>query len=187
MIQQAHIGVGISGNEGLQAVMASDYAIAQFRYLERLLLVHGRYSNNRIAMTVAYSFYKSMAFALTQYIFAYMSGFSGQSLYSSWFITFFNLFHTSTPILAYAVFEQDVRQRLQAHTSAREYTVFVQVRIARLFQFPQLYATTQRGTRYNQRVFWTWMAEAAWTAFTTVRTYNNNTNAATPPTLALRS
>lgn len=39
MIQAAHIGVGISGFEGLQAVMASDFAIAQFQFLKRLLLV----------------------------------------------------------------------------------------------------------------------------------------------------
>lgn len=28
----AHIGVGISGQEGMQAVLASDYSFAQFRY-----------------------------------------------------------------------------------------------------------------------------------------------------------
>ena len=43
----AHIGVGISGQEGMQAVLASDYSIAQFRFLERLLLVHGRWSYYR--------------------------------------------------------------------------------------------------------------------------------------------
>ena len=42
MIQAAHIGVGISGFEGLQAVMASDFAIAQFHFLKRLLLVRSR-------------------------------------------------------------------------------------------------------------------------------------------------
>lgn len=42
MIQEAHVGIGISGNEGMQAVRASDYAIAQFRFLENLLLQHGR-------------------------------------------------------------------------------------------------------------------------------------------------
>ncbi|KAL0717391.1 hypothetical protein Bca4012_066713 [Brassica carinata] len=41
MLQEADIGVGISGVEGMQAVMSSDISIAQFRYLERLLLVHG--------------------------------------------------------------------------------------------------------------------------------------------------
>lgn len=31
MIQKAHVGVGISGVEGLQAATASDYAIAQVK------------------------------------------------------------------------------------------------------------------------------------------------------------
>lgn len=58
MIQAANIGVGISGKEGMQAVMASDYAIAQFRFLARLMLVHGRWSYRRIALIIIYSFYK---------------------------------------------------------------------------------------------------------------------------------
>ena len=29
----AHIGVGISGREGQQAVLASDYSFGQFRYI----------------------------------------------------------------------------------------------------------------------------------------------------------
>lgn len=41
MIQKAHIGVGISGQEGMQAVMSADFAIAQFRFLTPLLLVRG--------------------------------------------------------------------------------------------------------------------------------------------------
>ena len=48
MIQTAHIGVGISGQEGVQAVNSSDYAIAQFRFLKPLLLVHGRSNYIRI-------------------------------------------------------------------------------------------------------------------------------------------
>ena len=36
MIQTADVGVGISGMEGRQAVMASDFAISRFKYLERL-------------------------------------------------------------------------------------------------------------------------------------------------------
>ncbi|KAG6885888.1 hypothetical protein C0993_008407 [Termitomyces sp. T159_Od127] len=47
MIQAAHVGVGISGEEGLQAVNSSDYAIAQFRFLKKLLLVHGHWSYAR--------------------------------------------------------------------------------------------------------------------------------------------
>jgi phospholipid-translocating ATPase len=47
MIQAADVGVGISGEEGLQAVNSSDYAIAQFRFLKRLLFVHGHWSYAR--------------------------------------------------------------------------------------------------------------------------------------------
>ncbi|KAG2606681.1 hypothetical protein PVAP13_4NG211787 [Panicum virgatum] len=49
MIQEADIGVGISGVEGMQAVMASDFSISQFRFLERLLVVHGHWCYKRIA------------------------------------------------------------------------------------------------------------------------------------------
>lgn len=47
MLTAAHIGVGISGQEGMQAVLASDFSIAQFKFLERLLMVHGRWSYYR--------------------------------------------------------------------------------------------------------------------------------------------
>ena len=58
MIQEAHVGVGIAGEEGRQAVMSSDYAIGQFRFLTRLMLVHGRWSYRRLAETIANFFYK---------------------------------------------------------------------------------------------------------------------------------
>lgn len=58
MIKAAHVGIGISGLEGLQAVMASDYSIAQFRFLVPLLLVHGHWSYERISKLILYSFYK---------------------------------------------------------------------------------------------------------------------------------
>lgn len=54
MIQAAHVGVGISGQEGMQAVMASDFAIAQFRFLTDLLLVHGRWSYLRLCKVMLY-------------------------------------------------------------------------------------------------------------------------------------
>jgi phospholipid-translocating ATPase len=58
MIQEAHVGVGIAGVEGRAAVMSSDYAIGQFRFLTRLVLVHGRWSYRRLAETIANFFYK---------------------------------------------------------------------------------------------------------------------------------
>ncbi|XP_071466865.1 phospholipid-transporting ATPase IB isoform X2 [Marmota flaviventris] len=60
MIQTAHVGVGISGNEGMQATNNSDYAIAQFSYLEKLLLVHGAWSYIRVTKCILYCFYKNV-------------------------------------------------------------------------------------------------------------------------------
>lgn len=65
MIQEADVGVGIAGEEGRQAVMSSDYAIGQFRFLQRLILVHGRWSYRRLAETLANFFYKVCLFLLT--------------------------------------------------------------------------------------------------------------------------
>jgi phospholipid-translocating ATPase len=58
MIQEADVGVGIAGEEGRQAAMSSDYAIGQFRFLQRLVLVHGRWSYRRLAESMANFFYK---------------------------------------------------------------------------------------------------------------------------------
>ncbi|KAJ7951572.1 Phospholipid-transporting ATPase [Quillaja saponaria] len=108
MIQEADIGVGISGVEGMQAVMASDFAIAQFCFLERLLVVHGHWCYKRIAQMVCYFFYKNIAFGLTLFYFEAYAGFSGQSVYEDWYLILFNVILTSLPVISLGVFEQDV-------------------------------------------------------------------------------
>jgi phospholipid-transporting ATPase len=67
MIQAAHIGIGISGMEGLQAARSADVSIAQFRFLRKLLLVHGAWSYHRVAKAILFSFYKNIALYLTQF------------------------------------------------------------------------------------------------------------------------
>lgn len=67
MIQAAHVGVGISGVEGLQAARSADVSIAQFRFLRKLLLVHGAWSYQRISKVILYSFYKNIALYMTQF------------------------------------------------------------------------------------------------------------------------
>lgn len=106
LLSAAHIGVGISGQEGMQAVLASDYAIAQFRYLERLLLVHGRWSYFRMCKFLQYFFYKNFAFTLCHLWFAFFCGFSAQTLYDPYFVSFYNVFYTSIPVLILACFDQ---------------------------------------------------------------------------------
>jgi len=67
MIQAAHVGVGISGVEGLQAARSADVAIGQFRFLRKLLLVHGSWSYHRLSKLILYSFYKNLALFMTQF------------------------------------------------------------------------------------------------------------------------
>lgn len=56
MIQAAHVGIGISGVEGLQAARSADVAISQFRFLTKLLLVHGTWSYQRLSKLILYSY-----------------------------------------------------------------------------------------------------------------------------------
>ena len=49
----AHIGVGISGLEGQQAVLSSDYSFGQFRYMKRNLYTY-MYMYSVVLMSLSY-------------------------------------------------------------------------------------------------------------------------------------
>ncbi|XP_065115436.1 phospholipid-transporting ATPase IF isoform X3 [Paramisgurnus dabryanus] len=106
MIQEAHVGIGIMGKEGRQAVRNSDYAIARFRFLAKLLLVHGHFYYIRIATLVQYFFYKNVCFITPQFLYQFFCLFSQQTLYDSVYLTLYNICFTSLPILVYSLFEQ---------------------------------------------------------------------------------
>lgn len=108
MIQAANIGVGIAGEEGRQAVMSSDYAIGQFRFLTRLLLVHGRWSYKRLAEMVPCFFYKNVVFTFTCFWYGVFSNFDGSYLFEYTYLMFYNLAFTSLPVIFLAVLDQDV-------------------------------------------------------------------------------
>ncbi|KAK7939308.1 hypothetical protein WMY93_002634 [Mugilogobius chulae] len=106
MIQEAHVGIGIMGKEGRQAVRNSDYAIARFKFLAKLLLVHGHFYYIRIATLVQYFFYKNVCFITPQFLYQFFCLFSQQTLYDSVYLTLYNICFTSLPILIYSLFEQ---------------------------------------------------------------------------------
>ncbi|KAK6483947.1 putative phospholipid-transporting ATPase IF isoform X1 [Huso huso] len=106
MIQEAHVGIGIMGKEGRQAVRNSDYAIARFRFLSKLLLVHGHFYYIRIANLVQYFFYKNVCFITPQFLYQFVCLFTQQTLYDSVYLTLYNISFTSLPILMYSLFEQ---------------------------------------------------------------------------------
>uniref|UniRef100_A0A4W5NN44 Phospholipid-transporting ATPase n=1 Tax=Hucho hucho TaxID=62062 RepID=A0A4W5NN44_9TELE len=112
MIQEAHVGIGIMGKEGRQAVRNSDYAIARFRFLSKLLLVHGHFYYIRIATLVQYFFYKNVCFITPQFLYQFFCLFSQQTLYDSVYLTLYNICFTSLPILVYSLFEQQVHPHM---------------------------------------------------------------------------
>ncbi|KAE8224390.1 hypothetical protein CF319_g2705 [Tilletia indica] len=137
MIQAAHIGVGISGVEGLQAARSADVAISQFRFLRKLLLVHGSWSYARLSKMILYSFYKNIMLYMTLFWFSFQNSFSGQVPYESWTLTFYNVVFTVLPPLVIGVFDQYVSARM-------------------LDRYPQLYGQVF----FDQKRFWGWTANA---------------------------
>lgn len=111
MITSAHIGVGILGVEGLQAARASDYAIGQFSYLEKLLFVHGRESYRKNTFVVCYNFYKNALFVMPQFWFGCVSLFSGQTLYDPWIYQLFNIVFTSWPIIWFGCMDSEIEHK----------------------------------------------------------------------------
>ncbi|KAF1847207.1 phospholipid-translocating P-type ATPase [Cucurbitaria berberidis CBS 394.84] len=142
MIQEAHVGIGITGKEGLQAARTSDYSIAQFRFLTKLLLVHGRWNYIRTCKYTVGTFWKEMLFYLTQALFQRSVGYTGTSLYESWSLSMFNTLFTSLPVIFMGVFEKD----LSAST---------------LLAVPELYTKGQRNGGFNVRVYLGWMFMAS--------------------------
>ncbi|KAL6097333.1 atp8b1 [Pungitius sinensis] len=134
MIKTADIGVGISGQEGMQAVMSSDYAFAQFRYLQRLLLVHGRWSYIRMCKFLRFFFFKNFAFTLVHFWYSFFNGYSAQVTYEDWFITLYNLAYSSLPVLLVGLLDQDVNDKLS-------------------LKFPKLYVPGQQGLLFNYKNF----------------------------------
>jgi phospholipid-translocating ATPase len=142
MIQEAHVGIGITGKEGLQAARTSDYSIAQFRFLVKLLLVHGRWNYVRTCKYTVGTFWKEMLFYLTQALFQRSVGYTGTSLYESWSLSMFNTLFTSLPVIFMGVFEKD----LAAST---------------LLAVPELYVKGQRNGGFNFKVYLGWMFMAS--------------------------
>lgn len=140
MIQSAHVGIGISGQEGVQAVNASDYAISQFRFLERLLLVHGRYNYHRISKLILYSFYKNVALVIALFLFNFSNGQSGTSVFESFVMAGWNFF-LALPIIAVGIFYQDVNPE-------------------QALRYPKLYIAGQCNEGLNTKRFAAWIIDA---------------------------
>lgn len=141
MIREANVGIGLSGNEGNQAVSSSDYALGSFKDLKPLLFYHGRESYRRNAYTIGFMFYKNLLQSTAVVFYGFFSGFSGQLFYETFMTQTFNLIYTSWPIIVYATQDQEYEKEV-------------------LLKNPQLYTDGVQNLHYNLRVFCDWVGFA---------------------------
>ncbi|CAH8682500.1 unnamed protein product [Schistosoma rodhaini] len=146
MILEAHIGFGIYGKEGRQAVRASDYAFGRFHYLKTVLLIHGHNFYQRVSILVLYFFYKNLIFTLPQMFYGFFCAYSQQSIYPQLYLILFNLIMTSLPILLYGIFEISIPKSI-------------------LLEFPVLYKGIANNSILSNRRFIIWISLACWHAF----------------------
>eukprot|EP00920_Eleutheroschizon_duboscqi_P018206 GHVT01043450.1.p1 GENE.GHVT01043450.1~~GHVT01043450.1.p1 ORF type:complete len:1154 (+),score=253.51 GHVT01043450.1:379-3462(+) len=134
MIQMADVGVGLRGEEGMQAFNSADYGLSQFSFLQRLLLFHGRLNYRRLGKLVGYMFYKNLVLVLPIFYYGFISLFSGQRFYFEFLYQMYNVIFTALPITLYAIFDRDVDARLS-------------------LKFPQLYSLGQTSYYFNMPLF----------------------------------
>eukprot|EP00929_Paragymnodinium_shiwhaense_P112427 TRINITY_DN80685_c0_g1_i1.p1 TRINITY_DN80685_c0_g1~~TRINITY_DN80685_c0_g1_i1.p1 ORF type:complete len:1223 (+),score=190.12 TRINITY_DN80685_c0_g1_i1:36-3671(+) len=144
MLQGAHIGIGIRGNEGAQAVQASDIAISEFRFLVPLLLCHGRRAYRRVALFLCYYFYKNLALIMGDIVWMHQEPrFSGQIAFPEYLSIGFNAMFTSWHVLFALGFDFDVPDDVaNSH--------------------PELYAAGPSRALFNRSVFVKWILYALW-------------------------
>ncbi|CAK5037103.1 unnamed protein product [Meloidogyne enterolobii] len=142
MIRIANVGVGITGVEGLQAASASDYSIAQFQYLTRLILIHGTWNYERTVKVILYSFYKNICLYIIELWFAFFSAFSGVTIFERWSIASFNMFFTAWPPIILGLFDRPISQKL-------------------ILKHPRLYQSFQKMAFSNYR-FVLWVSLSLW-------------------------
>jgi magnesium-transporting ATPase (P-type) len=149
MLQSAHVGIGITGREGLAASRAADYSISQFRFLQELLLVHGRYNYYRVSQFILGTFYKGIVFYVSQAFFQNWTGYSGTSLYEQWTLAMYNVLFSSFPVLVTGMFDKDLEK-------------------STLLAVPELYQFGQQNKGFNVALFFKWILQALWHMFISI-------------------
>lgn len=143
MIQKADVGVGISGQEGRQAVMASDFAMAQFRFLVPLLLVHGHWNYQRMGYMILYNFYRNAVFVLVLFWYVLFTSFTLTTAITEWSSVLYSVIYTSVPTIVVGILDKDLSRRT-------------------LLKYPQLYGAGHRQECYNKSLFWITMIDTLW-------------------------
>ncbi|KAH1045971.1 hypothetical protein J1N35_036755 [Gossypium stocksii] len=143
MIQMADVGVGISGQEGRQAVMASDFAMGQFRFLVPLVLVHGHWNYQRMGYMILYNFYRNAVFVLVLFWYVLFTSFTLTTAITEWSSVLYSVIYTALPTIVVGILDKDLSRKT-------------------LLKYPQLYRAGQKQECYNKKLFWITMIDTFW-------------------------
>jgi magnesium-transporting ATPase (P-type) len=158
MIKEAHVGIGIYGEEGWQAAGAADYAITRFKDLYRLLFIHGRWNYMRITFFITFFMYKNYAFTFLQFWLASLSAWSGQSVLNDVCLLTFNSVFLVAPLFAAGLFDTDIHpdadrpsKRTMMHPpSVTDESWYVEV-------IPRLYKPGQENRLFKSKRVFAWL------------------------------
>ncbi len=137
MIQEAHVGIGIVGKEGMQASLASDFSIKQFSSLLELLLWHGRLSYKRSAALSQFVIHRGLIISVIQAVFMIVFYFVAIPIYNGFLMLGYATFYTSAPVFM-LVFDEDTERH-------------------HVIDFPPLYKTLQKGRALSFKTFCVWV------------------------------
>lgn len=137
MINEADVGIGIVGKEGMQAALASDFSITQFSNLKKLILWHGRQSYRASAVLSQFVFHRGLIISVIQASFTIMFYFVSIPIYNGFLMLGYSTVYTSLPVFS-LVFDEDADQKS-------------------ILSYPPLYKTLKKGRSMNIKTFCIWL------------------------------
>ena len=137
MIQEADVGIGIVGKEGLQASLASDYSIKEFRSLNILLLWWGRLAYKNTSILSNFVIHKGLIISINQFIFSMMFYYNAVALYNGMLSLGYSTIFTCTPAIS-ILLDQDIDKD-------------------NVLKFPSLYKVLLKGRELNLKNFLWWL------------------------------
>jgi len=143
MIEGAHVGIGVRGKEGAQAVQVSDVAVSQFRFLVPLLLCHGRGAYRRVALFLCYYLYKNVALAFADIVWMHQNDFKtkrygGGIAFPEYVSIGYNVLFTSWHVVVVLGWDEDIPDFVSN-------------------MHPEAYLVGPERVLFNMRVFGKWM------------------------------
>ena len=137
MIQEADVGIGIVGKEGLQASLAADYSIKEFKSLNILLLWWGRLAYKNTSTLANFVVHKGLIISINQFIFSLMFYYNAVALYNGMLSLGYSTVFTCLPAIS-ILLDQDIDKE-------------------NVLKFPTLYRILLKGRELNLKNFLWWL------------------------------